>query len=71
MFYGDYDGTYAFDLNGVTFDYPLSYFLTIFSVFVVNLVAIVVFSAPRRNATHVDSGGSLFNNLIFGNWDFR
>ena len=71
MFYGHYDGTYSFYLNGVVFDYPLAYFLTIFSVFLLNLVAIVIYSAPRRNATYVDSSGSQFNNLIFGNWDFR
>ena len=31
MFYGHYDGTYSFEFNGVVFDFPLAYFLTVFS----------------------------------------
>ena len=44
---------------------------SVFSVLLLNLVAIVVYSAPRKNAAYIDSSGSLFNNLVFGNWDFR
>ena len=45
MFYGYYDGTYTFEFEGVSFDFPLAFFLVILVIMMVNLLLIVISSA--------------------------
>jgi hypothetical protein len=45
MFYGYYDGTYSFNFNGYSYDFPLAFFLVMLCIMIVNLIVIVVSSA--------------------------
>ena len=73
FFYGYYSGTFGFEIGRFTFDFPLSYFLVMQGVFLVNLVAVVYSSAKSFTADLqlVDTARTRFNGLVFGGWDHK
>ena len=44
FFYGYYNGTFEFQFDHVTFDYPLAYFLVMTSILLLNMAAIIIVS---------------------------
>ena len=73
FFYGYYSGTFSFDFGGWSFDFPLSYFLVMEGILLVNLVAVVYSSAKSFTADLqlVDTARTRFNGLVFGGWDHK
>ena len=45
LFYGYYSGTYAFELGGITFDFPSSFFFVMVSILFVNMFAVMLKAA--------------------------
>ena len=76
LFYGYYKGTYDFTFNSVTFDFPLAYFLVIFSIFLLNLSVVVFSSASNIKARierSIDSESGFIGMfpMVFGSWDHK
>eukprot|EP00095_Tigriopus_kingsejongensis_P004414 maker-scaffold654_size118352-snap-gene-0.10 protein:Tk04414 transcript:maker-scaffold654_size118352-snap-gene-0.10-mRNA-1 annotation:"hypothetical protein BRAFLDRAFT_199751" len=73
LFYGYYSGTFKFDLNGVTFDFPLAYILVMVAVYVINLLAVVFASAKSVHSNYktIGSASFEFSHLIFATWDHK
>jgi len=70
FFYGYYSGTFDFASG---FDFPLSYVLTMLSVYAVSLSA-VVYSSAKSFSAHlkvVDRKGVMFTGAAFWSWDHR
>ena len=78
FFYGSYPGTFVFVFNGVSFDFPLAYFLVMIIVLLVNLSWVVISSAKatkeelQRN-TRIEMEDEHFGLLpiVFGGWDHK
>ena len=71
MYYGYYSGTYSFDFNNVTYEFPLAYFLVMFAIFLRNLWFVISsFSKIAETETSELSQAPL-SELIFGIWDYR
>ena len=76
LFYGYYKGTFEFKFNKVTFDFPLAYFLVIFSIFLLNLSVVVFSSASNIKARierSIDSESGFIGMfpMVFGSWDHK
>lgn len=70
LFFGYYSGTYAFELNNVTYEFPLAYFLVMFAIFVVNLVFVVRSFAKAFDTETLELSQAPLSELIFGSWDY-
>ena len=77
LFYGYYKGTFEFEFNNnVKFDFPLAYFLVIFSIFLLNLSVVVFSSASSIKARierSIDSESGFIGMfpMVFGSWDHK
>lgn len=73
MFYGHYSGTFVFRYDKLNFDFPLAYFLVMFSVFLLNLSVVVISSAKsaksriKRHIFEEDGRHGVFS-IVFGSW---
>ena len=75
FFYGYYNGTFSFEFDHVTFDYPLAFFLVMASILLINMVAIIIISVSsmkkhiKRNVVKEDGHIGLIP-VMFGSWNF-
>ena len=70
VFYGYYSGTYSFQFHNVVYEFPLAYFLVMFTIFFVNLLYVISsFSKIAESETSELSQAPL-SELIFGAWDY-
>ena len=76
FFYGYYNGTFEFEFDHVTFDYPLAYFLVMTSILLLNMAAIIIVSVSsmkkhiQRNVVKEDGHYLGLIPVIFGSWNF-
>ena len=76
MFYGYYKGTFVFEFESVTFDFPLAYFLVMVAIFLLNLTLVVFSSASSIKARieqSIDSESGFIGMfpMVFGSWDHK
>ena len=77
FFYGYYNGTFVFEFDNLTFDYPLSFFLVMASIFLVNMAVIIIMSVSsmkkhiQRNINKENGQHSGLFPVVFGSWDFN
>ena len=75
FFYGYYNGTFSFEFDHVTFDYPLAFFLVMASILFINMAAIIIISVSsmkkhiKRNVVKEDGHLGLIP-VVFGSWNF-
>ena len=77
FFYGYYNGTFSFEFEHVTFDYPLAFFLVMASILLINMAVIIITSVSsmkkhiQRNIVKEDHDINLgLIPVVFGSWNF-
>ena len=77
VFYGYYTGTFVFEfVGGMKFDFPMSYFLVIFFVYLVNLCWVVFTSTKStkdaiQKSIELEDGNLGLFKIVFGGWDHK
>ena len=75
LFYGYYSGTFVFEFNGVSFDFPLAFFTVMLAIFVVNCLAVTFAAAKAFKVDNDVSYDEMHDvqtmDLVYSCWDHR